>query len=79
MAEDVFEVVIHDDKTGEILLHKKMSREEAEQAIVNFDIMKDRPHMALIRAVLAAGLYSFNGKSIFAQRIPHAVQAVDEE
>ncbi len=78
MAEDVFEIVIHDDETGEILLHKKMTREEAEQAIVSFDIVKDRPHMALIRAVLSAGLYSFNGKSVFAQRVPHAIPSVDE-
>ena len=78
MAEDTFDIVIHDDETGEILLDKKMTREEAEQAIMNFDIVKDRPHMALIRAVLAAGLYSFNGKSVFAQRVPNPMSSVDE-
>jgi predicted butyrate kinase (DUF1464 family) len=77
--EDIFDIVIHDDETGEVLLHRKLSREDAEQAIINFDIVKDRPHMALIRAVLAAGLYSINGKSVSAQRVPAAVGLVDEE
>jgi hypothetical protein len=69
VAEDVFEILIHDED-GEILLHQQLTKEEAEQAILNFDLVKDRPHMALIRALLSAGAYNVGGKSIFARRIP---------
>ncbi|TDK35188.1 hypothetical protein E2F50_13070 [Rhizobium deserti] len=69
MAEDVFEILIHDED-GEILLHQQLTKEQAEQAILNFELVKDRPHMALIRAVLSAGVYNVGGKSIFAKRVP---------
>jgi hypothetical protein len=67
--EDVFEILIHDEDGG-ILLHQQLTKAEAEQAILNFDLVKDRPHMALIRAVLAAGMYDVGGKSVFARRVP---------
>jgi hypothetical protein len=69
VAEDVFEILIHDE-TGEILLHQQLTKDEAEQAIINFELVKDRPHMALIRAVLSAGVYKIGRKSIFAKRMP---------
>jgi hypothetical protein len=69
VAEDVFEILIHDED-GEILLHQQLTKEQAERAILNFDLVKDRPHMALIRAVLSAGVYNVGGKSIFAKRVP---------
>jgi hypothetical protein len=39
MAEDVFEILIHDED-GEILLHQQLTKEQAEQAILNFDWSK---------------------------------------
>jgi hypothetical protein len=56
MADDVFDVTIHDDHTGEVLLHKLMVQHEAEATLLKFDLVRDRPHMALARAVLAGGL-----------------------
>jgi hypothetical protein len=70
MADDVFNLTIHDDLTGEILLHEQLTLEEAEQALLEFDLVRDHPRMALVRAVLAAGLYSFNGRSVFVRRVP---------
>lgn len=70
MTEDTFDLIIHDDETGEVLLHAHMTPEEAEHALLVFDLVHDRPHMSLVRAVLASGLYSFNGKSVFARRVP---------
>jgi hypothetical protein len=71
VAEDVFEILIHDED-GEILLHQHLTKDQAEQAILNFDLVKDRPHMALIRAV-SAGIYNIGGKLIFAKRVPPPV------
>ena len=73
MADDVYDVTIHDDGTGDILLHARMTQEEAEHTLLVFDLVHDRPGMALVRAVLAAGLYSFNGRSVFARRVPRAI------
>jgi hypothetical protein len=73
VAEDVFEILIHDED-GEILLHQQLTKEGAEQAILNFDLVKDRPHMALIRAVLSAGVYKIGSKSIFAKRVPPTLE-----
>jgi hypothetical protein len=73
MLCDVFDVTIHDDETGEILLHACMTQEEAEQALLVFDLVRDRPRMSLVRAVLAAGLCSFNGKSVFVRRVPRII------
>ena len=69
MAEDTFDLIIHDDETGEVLLHANMTQQEAEHALSVFDIVHDRPRMALVRAVLSAGLYSINGKSVFTRRV----------
>jgi hypothetical protein len=74
MAEDIFDLIIHDDGTGEVLLHARMTQQEAEHALQVFDLVHDRPRMALVRAVLAAGLYSINGKSVFAKRVPAAIR-----
>jgi hypothetical protein len=74
VAEDTFDLIIHDDETGEVLLHKRMTQEEAEQALLAFELVKDRPHMALVRAVLSAGLYSINGRSVFARRVPRVIE-----
>ena len=74
MGEDTFDLIIHDDETGDVLLYKRMTREEAEQALVDFKLVKDRPHMALVRAVLAAGLYSINGRSMSAKRVPQVTE-----
>ncbi len=74
MGEDIFDLIIHDDETGEILLHACMTQQEAEHTLQVFDLVHDRPRMALVRAVLAAGLYSINGKSVFARRIPAAIR-----
>jgi hypothetical protein len=74
MAGDTFELIIHDDETGEVLLYRRMTQEEAEQALVDFEFVKDRPHMALVRAVLTAGLYSINGRSVFAKRVPRMIE-----
>jgi len=68
MPDDLFEITIHDED-GEVLLHKNMTKEDAEQAILSFDLVKDRPHMALVRAVLSAGLYSVGGKALRAKRV----------
>ncbi len=68
MAADVFAVTIHDDLTGELLLQQRLTREETEQAHLEFELVRDRPRMALVRAVLSAGLYSFNGRSVLAKR-----------
>ena len=73
MTEDTFDLIIHDDETGEVLLHAHMTQEEAEHALLVFDLVCDRPHMELVGAVLAAGLYSFNGKSVFARRFPRTI------
>jgi hypothetical protein len=73
MADDVYNVTIHDDFSGEILLHEQLTREDAEQALLEFDLVRDHPRMALVRAVLAAGLYSFNGRSVFVRRVPAPV------
>lgn len=70
MGEDIFDLIIHDDETGEVLLHARMTQDEAEQTLLDFELVKDRPHMALVRAVLSAGLYSINGKSVSAKRVP---------
>ena len=70
MVTDLFDVTIHDDLTGDILLHARMTQQEAEHALLVFDLVHDRPRMAMVRAVLAAGLYSFNGRSVFARRVP---------
>jgi hypothetical protein len=74
MGEDIFDLTIHDDMTGEILVHACMTQEEAEHALLVFDLVRDRPRMALVRAVLAAGLYSFNGKSVFVRRVPAPIE-----
>jgi hypothetical protein len=74
MAEDIFNVTIQDDGTGEILVHACMTQEEAEHALLVFDLVRDRPRMALVRAVLAAGLYSFNGKSVFVRPVPAPIE-----
>jgi hypothetical protein len=68
-TEDVFGILIHDED-GEILLHQQLTKEQAEQAILTFDLVKDRPHMALIRAVLSAGVYNVGGKAFSAKRVP---------
>ena len=72
MLCDVFDVTIHNE-TGEILLHACMTQEEAEQALLVFDLVRDRLRMSLVRAVLAAGLYSFNGKSVFVRHVPRVI------
>ena len=70
ISEDIFDLTIHDDETGEILLHACMTQQEVEHALSVFDLVHDRPRMTLVRAVLAAGLYSFNGESVFVRRVP---------
>lgn len=74
MADDSFDLIIHDDETGEVLLHQRMTQKEAAQALLSFELVKHRPRMALVRAVLAAGLYSFNGRSVFARQIPGIIE-----
>jgi hypothetical protein len=69
MADDVFDVTIHDDWTGEVLLQERMSQDDAEQALLDFELIQNRPCMSLVRAVLSAGLYSFNGRSVFVRRV----------
>ena len=71
MSEDIYEITIHDED-GEVVLHKKMTKEEAEAAILAFDLVKDRPHMAFLRAVLAEGVYQIGQKGILAQRVRHS-------
>lgn len=73
ISEDIFDLTIHDDETGEILLHACMTQDEVEHALSVFDLVHDRPRMALVQAVLAAGIYSFNGKSVFVQRVPSPI------
>jgi len=36
MPDDLFEITIH-DQDGQVLLHKSMTKAEAEQAILSFD------------------------------------------
>jgi hypothetical protein len=71
VADDLYDIMIHDED-GQILLHKRMTKAEAEQAILALGLVKDRPHMALIRAVLSAGTYDLSGKKLFAKRVPPA-------
>jgi hypothetical protein len=75
MNDDVYEITIHDED-GAVLLHKKMTKEEAEAAIVAFDLVKDRPHMAFVRAVFAKGVYQIGQKGILAQRVRGAGEAL---
>ena len=69
MANDLFDLTIYEDWTGEVLLQERLKQKDAEQALLDFKLVEDRPRMALVRAVLSAGLYSFNGRSVFARRV----------
>lgn len=74
MRDDIFDVTIHDDWSGEILLHQQLTREEAEKALLGYKLVRDHSRMAFVRAVLMAGLYSFNGRSVFVRRVPRVIE-----
>lgn len=69
MTDDIFEILICDEQ-GEVLLHGRLDKEEAEDAIRRHGLEEDKPHMTLARAVLAEGRYPVGGKVLFVKRVP---------
>lgn len=68
MANDSFEILIFDEQ-GEVLLRDNVGREAAEQAIADFGLVEDKPHMTLARALIAPGRYRVGNKVIMARRV----------
>lgn len=68
MDDDIFEILIVDEQ-GEVLLHDNVDREAAEQAIAEFGLVEDKPHMTLARALLVGGRYRVGNKLVMARRV----------
>lgn len=70
MEEDLFNITIHDDHAGEVLLHEQMTRVQAEQTLTHYQLVGDRAKTAFLRAILASDVYSLNGRSVLVRRVP---------